>query len=83
MARKATVKLNPAGARALLQSPAVRRELERRAAAIARAAGPGMGSSSSVGPARARAEVFTANATGRRREARDRALTRAIDAGRL
>lgn len=81
MARK--VKLNPSAARKIMNSPGVKAELNRRAAKIAAAAGPGMDAvNAEEGTERARASVYTATRQGREREAKDRALTRAIDAGR-
>jgi hypothetical protein len=82
MAAGIKIKLNSAGVRALLRSGAVRGDLERRAHAIAQAAGDGMEASSYTGPNRARATVRTATFKARQREATERALTRAIDAGR-
>lgn len=66
----------------LLKSPAVKADLERRAQAIATAAGDGMEVDSEVGPNRARASVRTATYAARRAEAKDRALTKALGAGR-
>lgn len=77
------VKINSAGARAILQSDAVRAELGRRARRIAAVAGPGMEAGTEVGPNRARASVITGTAAARKREAESKALTRALDAGRL
>lgn len=71
------VKINSAGARALLKSSKVQKFLADEAGKIADAAGPGMDSSSEVGPNRARAEVFTRTSAARRAEARDRSLTQA------
>lgn len=76
------IELNRAGVRELLTSPAVRADLERRARAIAAAAGSGMEVDSEIGRNRARASVRTATNAAMRREATERALTRAIDAGR-
>lgn len=56
--------------------------LERRTRAIARSAGPGMESSVVIGRSRARGSVITATFEARHAEARDRALTRALSAGR-
>ena len=78
----AKVKVDSGAVRRLLQSPEVRADLERRAHAIAAAAGPGMEVDSEVGPTRARASVRTATRDAVLAEAKDRALTRAIDAGR-
>jgi len=82
MAATVRVELNSDGIRALLRSEAVRADLERRARAIAEAAGEGFEVESQVGSNRARASVRTATAEAREAEATDRALTRAIDAGR-
>lgn len=76
------VVINRAGVRQLLQSPEVRADLERRANAIAAAAGDGMEADSAVGPTRARASVRTATHDAVVAEATDRTLTRALDAGR-
>ena len=83
------VELNSEGLKALLQSAEVQADLERRAQAIAAAAGGSpdfeasvkvVGGSSKAG--RAYGYVRTATFEGRAAEARDRALTRAVDAGR-
>jgi tRNA A37 threonylcarbamoyltransferase TsaD len=66
----------------LLNSAAVQADLKRRADRIAAAAGPGMVASVQPGRNRARASVITATQRAREAEARDRALTRALDAGR-
>lgn len=76
------VVLNRKNVRELLRSEAVRRDLERRAQNIAAAAGPGHIVDSQIGRNRARAAVITATFDAMRAEARDRNLTRAIDAGR-
>lgn len=77
-----TIKLNTAGVRELLRSEEVRRDLEERAQRMAEAAGEGFEASSSIGTTRAHATVRTASFAARKAEATDRALTRAIDAGR-
>lgn len=82
MAGTVRVVLNSAGVRALLRSEAVRADLERRAKAIAEAAGEGFVAESRITGLRARASVRTDTADARAAEATDRALTRAIDAGR-
>lgn len=79
---KPRVKVNSRGALAILQSVRVREDLLSRARRMAAVAGPGMEVESEVGPGRARAQVRTATSAARRREARDKALTRSIDAGR-
>lgn len=79
-------KINNAAFVALRNSPGVIADLKRRAEAIADRAGEGI----ETRPAetrggrtgRARVAVVTASYTGRRRQAEDSALTRAIDAGR-
>jgi hypothetical protein len=76
------VTLNEANIGRLLTSPAVQADLLRRARKIAAAAGPGMEPSVQVGRTRARGSVITATRKAREAEARDRALTRALDAGR-
>lgn len=77
-----TIKLNRKGMRSLLRSQAVLGDLERRAAAIAAAAGPGHVAEGDIGRNRARAAVITATVEARVAEAKRRNLTRAIDAGR-
>lgn len=77
------VVLNGAGFVALLQSPEIQGDLKRRADAIAAAAGPGMVASAvQVTGKRSRVSVHTDTFEARKAEAVDRALTRAIDAGR-
>ena len=76
------VALNRAGVRALLRSPEVEADLLARAERIAAVAGEGFEASAVVGATRARASVITATTDARLTEARDRTLTRAIDAGR-
>ena len=76
------LRFNRKGFDELLKSDEVLADLKRRAEAIARAAGPGHGVRSEVGRNRARAAVVTETYDAMRAEAEDRALTRAIDAGR-
>jgi hypothetical protein len=76
------VVLNRKGVSQLLKSREVEQDLKRRAQQIAAAAGPGMEISALVGRTRARASVITATEQARIAEARNRALTRALDAGR-
>lgn len=78
----ARVRMNDAEIKKLLKSPEVLADLERRARAVAAIAGDGMEVDSGVGPTRARASVRTASIRAMRREARDRILLRALDAGR-
>lgn len=76
------VVLNRRNIRDLLRSETVRADLVRRAENIAAAAGPGHIVDSQIGRTRARAAVITASFEAMHAEARDRNLTRAIDAGR-
>lgn len=76
------IALNRKSVRSLLSSPAVAADLERRARAIAAAAGPGHRVESAIGRNRARAAVITDTAEAAFAEATGRSLTRAIDAGR-
>ena len=67
----------------LLNCPEVLADLDRRARAIAEAAGDGMTATPAErGRRRAHASVWTETFPARIAEAQDRALTRAIDAGR-
>jgi hypothetical protein len=75
------IDLNKAGVRELLNCPAVC--ADRRAQRIAAAAGEGMEAKPATPRRnRARAAVVTESWDAKRAEATDRALTRAIDAGR-
>lgn len=80
--RSVRIELNDAGIKALLRSAEVGDEIKRRADNIARAAGPGMHSETYQGRDRVRARVWTGTYAARKAEAEDRALTRALDAGR-
>lgn len=84
MAGSVRVVINTEGVRELLRSTEVRQDLRRRADAIARAAGgePDFVADDQVMSHRARASVRTATPEGMRAEETDRALTKAIDAGR-
>lgn len=76
------VKINRKAVRALLRDPKVAADLERRARAIAAAAGPGHVVESEIGRTRARAAVITETPEAALAEATQRRLTRSIDAGR-
>jgi hypothetical protein len=76
------VVLAAAGIAKLLKSPEVVRDLERRTARIAAAAGKGFEASVEVGAHRARGSVITATREAREAEATHHALLRALDAGR-
>jgi hypothetical protein len=83
-AKSIRIALNPRGVRALLQSPEITEDLERRGEAIATAAGGAPDFEVRADRNRDRTVVFVTAATfdGRNAESEDRALTRAIDAGR-
>lgn len=76
------LKLNNAGVRALLASAEISSDLENRGNRIAQAAGDGV--EVEVTKNRDRTVVFVTTETtdAKKAEAEDRALTRAIDAGR-
>lgn len=76
------VKMNPAGARAVLQSAEVLTNLVSRAQAVANTAGEGFEASGKVGSGRARAIVGTTTFESRRAQAKNNALLKALDAGR-
>jgi hypothetical protein len=76
------IEVNSAGIQALLKSAEVQADLESRARRIAAAGGDGMEVGSRIGKTRARASVITATREARLAEATDRALTKALDAGR-
>lgn len=84
MSKKLKVTLNHANIASWLRSDEVSNAagLQRRARAIAAAAGPGFEVEDSTGQTRARYTVYAATVDAMRAEATDRALTRAIDAGR-
>lgn len=82
MASLVRIVLNRAAVRELLTSEKMREDLGARAQKIAEAAGEGFESSTYTGKTRARATVTAVSIEARVAEARDRALTRAIDAGR-
>jgi len=76
------VELNSKGVRQLLRSPEVQADLARRAAAIARTAGPGFESDADTSATRSRAWVWPDTREAREAESERAALTSAIDAGR-
>lgn len=76
------IKLNSKAVRDLLRSADMVADLDERARRIANAAGDGFKSEARAGRSRALASVWTAGREAREAEARNRALTRAIDAGR-
>lgn len=87
MATGIRIKINPAGLRAVLQSPEAQALLKERAEAIAEEAGDGFEArvqvaegSSKLG--RAMGYVTTATPQARKRQAEDAVLQRAVNAGR-
>lgn len=76
------IKLNRKGVVELLKSTEVADDLDRRAQKIAAAAGPGHRIEANETRNRARVAVITDTFEAMRREATDRSLTNAIDAGR-
>ena len=85
MGRKLTVVLKPKGVRDLLKSPEVAADLKARAERVqakAEQSAPGFRVTTGQGPNRARARIYAAKHTARVAEAEDRALTRAVQAGK-
>lgn len=82
MANLQRFQLNRSGIRSILKSAEAKAELERRAKAVASTAGEGFEWDSMIGVSRARATVKTATNAARRAEAKDKKLTRSIDAAR-
>lgn len=77
------IEIDDAAAESLLKSSEVRADLLRRANRIASAAGAGhYDVTPSLTPSRARVSVGTGDYAARKAEATQRALTRALDAGR-
>ena len=76
------VKVNPSGVAALLRHPGVREDLYARANRIKAAAGHGHTVKVFQGHDRVRAHIKASTKQAQAAEARDRALTRAIQAGR-
>lgn len=79
---KPKIKVNSAEVRRLLKSPEVQAELASRAGRVATAAGPGFEVKPSVGRNRARVAVVAATKAAQRAEAKNGALSKALDAGR-
>lgn len=76
------IKINGAGIQALLRDPGVVADLEARGERIAAAAGEGMETDTVQGKDRTSVFIRTETREARLAEAEDRALSRAIDAGR-
>lgn len=81
MAKKPKVNADEVGR--ILKGPEMFALVSRQTRAIAAAAGPGMEASTIVGRSRVRGSVITSTQQARENQARDQALTRAIDAGRV
>lgn len=77
-----TLKLRRRNIRKMLRGPEIQKDIKRRADNIAAAAGDGMVVTTGLGPNRARVSVGTDTHEAMLAEAKDRVLTRAIDAGR-
>lgn len=82
MATPYTIRVNRSGVREIMRSQAVAAELHERGEKIAAAAGEGMEVESHIGANRARTIVTTATFEARQAEAKDRRLTKALDAVR-
>lgn len=82
MAKKIKIELNIAGFNAIRRSPEVRADLKRRANAIAAQAGEGFEVIETDNSSRSGAMVVAATREARMAEATDKALTKAIGAGR-
>lgn len=82
MASGLDLTLNSDAMRDILRSDGVRDDLARRAERVRAHAGPGMAAEAEIGKERARASVWTDTFEARVAEARDRTLTRSIDAAR-
>lgn len=80
--RNVEVKLIDAAVKQFLRSNILGKDLERRAAAIAAAAGEGVEHEVYQGQDRIRARVWTETFEAKRRQAESGTLTRAMDAGR-
>lgn len=82
MATKVRIQINSPGVVAVLSDPGVARDLAERGERIAAAAGDGFEVDATRNRDRSVVFVTTATTEARKAEAEDRALTRAIDAGR-
>jgi hypothetical protein len=76
------IKINSESVKALLKSDEIKADLQRRAENITAAAGEGFEPDVNLYPLRWRASVRTTTFEARKAEAEDRALSRALDAGR-
>lgn len=76
------IELDSQGIEQLLRSQEVGQDLQRRADAVAAAAGEGVRARVYQGRDRVRAQVWTATAAAKKAEAEDRTLLKALDAAR-
>ena len=82
MARKPKVKINSAGARAVLKSAGGQADLDARADRIAAVAGSGYKASTYPWRTRGRSSVITGTWSAMRDNSRNQTLLRAVNAGR-
>lgn len=82
MARKGKLDINEAAVAKALKSSGMQADIRRRVEAIAAAAGPGFEASVVVGRNRVHGSVISKTKKAARQEAKRRALSRAVDAGR-
>lgn len=82
MAKRPKVKMNTRTAKAILKGDKVRADIQRRVDNIARVAGDGFEASVIHGRTRILGRVHAVTPQAMIAEATDRALTRALDAGR-
>ena len=82
MKRPGDMDVNERAVGEILNGDGMARDMERRAAAVAGAAGEGFEASVQKGRTRIQASVITASAKARRRQQKHHTLERATDAGR-
>jgi hypothetical protein len=75
-------KINDDAIKAILNGPEIEELIDERTKRIAEAAGPGFKPSVRKGKTRMRGSVITTDKASRLAEAQDRALTKAVEAGR-
>lgn len=80
--KKTKIRFNYDGFNAVRRSEGVKQDLQARAERIAAAAGPGFETRATINPGRAGVLVYAESYEAAVAEATDKALTRAIDAGR-
>lgn len=82
MATKMRIEFNYKAFDVIRKSKGVQADLKERADRIAEAAGPGVEVTTTLGAHRARASVMTMTYDAMESEAKDKTLSRAIEAGR-